>query len=103
MGLKAFDEVVLTSDLSNGSFKEGTIGVVVEVFPGSSGYALEFFAANGQTLGFEIVSANEVAPVSEFPFPVRVERAAKTWLRSGQRRPPEATMQSVRNARLHGS
>jgi len=76
MKIKEFDEIVITENLANGTFKKGTIGVVVDVLSENSGYVLEFFAANGQTLGVEIVSANQVAPVSEFPFPVRVEKAA---------------------------
>jgi hypothetical protein len=76
MGIKEFDEVVLISDLANGSFKKGTIAVVVDVLNEGQGYALEFFAANGQTLGVEIVQANRVAPISDFPFPVRVDHAA---------------------------
>ena len=76
MKIKEFDEIVITENLANGTFRKGTIGVVVDVLSENSGYVLEFFAANGQTLGVEIVSANQVAPVSEFPFPVRVEKAA---------------------------
>jgi hypothetical protein len=49
---------------------------VVDVLNEGQGYALEFFAANGQTLGVEIVQANRVAPISDFPFPVRVDHAA---------------------------
>lgn len=76
MEIKAFEEVVLTVDLQNGKFKAGTLGVVVDVLAEGAGYALEIFAANGQTLGVEIVTASQVAPASDFPFPVKVEWAA---------------------------
>ncbi len=76
MEIKEFDEVVLKSDVASGTFKAGTIGVVVDIFSRNEGYAIEFFAANGETLGVEIVPKNQVESVSEFPYPVRVERAA---------------------------
>ena len=43
---------------------------------GGEAYVVEFFAANGETLGIEILEARFIAPASEFPFPVKVERAA---------------------------
>jgi hypothetical protein len=76
MEIKAFEEVVLTADLPNRTFKAGTLGVVVDVLAEGAGYAIEIFAANGQTLGVEVVAANQIAPASDFPFPVKVERAA---------------------------
>lgn len=76
MNIAAFDEVVLTSDTPSGKFKKGTLGVVADVLKNGDAYIIEFFAANGETLGVEILEAQFVASASEFPFPVKVERAA---------------------------
>ena len=32
MKIKEFDEIVITENLANGTFKKGTIGVVVDVY-----------------------------------------------------------------------
>lgn len=76
MEIRAFEDVVLVKDLTNGHFSKGTLGVVADVLHEGKGFVVEFFAANGQTLGVEIVDASFVAPASAFPFPVRVESAA---------------------------
>jgi len=64
MEIKAFEEIVLTKDLPSGSFLKGTTGVVADVLLEGKGFAIELFAANGQTLGIEIVEASSVAASS---------------------------------------
>lgn len=76
MSLEPIEGIVLKADLPSGKFEKGTLGVVAEVLKNGEGYVVEFFAANGETLGVEIIEARLVAPASEFPFPVKVERAA---------------------------
>lgn len=76
MTISAFDEIVLTDNLPSGKFGKGTIGVVADVLKNGEGYVIEFFAANGETLGVEILKVQFVAPAFEFPFPVKVVKAA---------------------------
>ncbi|HRH36528.1 MAG TPA: DUF4926 domain-containing protein [Catalimonadaceae bacterium] len=76
MEIRAFEEIVLLKDLPNGHFSKGTLGVVADVLNEGKGFVIEFFAANGQTLGVEIMDASFVASASEFPYPIRVENAA---------------------------
>ena len=70
MRLKPFDEIALTADLPSGKFEKGTLGVVADVLKNGEAYMVEFFAANGETLGVEILESRFVAPASQFPFPV---------------------------------
>ena len=76
MSIAEFDEVVLTAEVPSGKFGKGTLGVVADVLKGGEAYVVEFFAANGETLGVEILESRFIAPASEFPFAVKVELAA---------------------------
>jgi len=58
--MELFERVVLLEDLPNTTFIKGDIATVVEIYNGKQGYEIEFFAADGTTLGVETVSADMV-------------------------------------------
>ena len=53
--IKEFDRIILSKDLTGTSFVKGDIGTVVMVYENGRGFEIEFFAADGSTLGVETV------------------------------------------------
>ena len=62
--LKEFERAFLTEDLSGTSFVKGDIGTIVLIHENGAGYEIEFFAADGSTLGVETVFATQVKSVA---------------------------------------
>lgn len=58
--IKEFERVVLTENLKGTAFVKGDVGTVVMIHANGKGYEIEFFAADGSTLGVETVEANQV-------------------------------------------
>jgi len=58
--IKKFERVVLTENLKGTPFVKGDVGTVVMIHDNSKGFEIEFFAADGSTLGVETVEANQV-------------------------------------------
>ena len=64
-----FERVVLLRDLPAEGLRAGDVGTIVERYPASgetpSGYEVEFFAANGETVAVASVSEDAVRPATE--------------------------------------
>ena len=58
--IKEFERVILTENLKGTPFVKGDVGTVVMIYDNGKGYEVEFFAADGSTLGVETVRANQV-------------------------------------------
>ncbi len=58
--IKEFDRIILIKDLAGTDFVKGDIGTVVTIYYEGEGYEIEFFAADGATLGVETVSKNDI-------------------------------------------
>ncbi|MFI5172166.1 MAG: DUF4926 domain-containing protein [Chitinophagales bacterium] len=58
--IKEFDRIVLIRDLPGTIFVKGDIGTVVMIYDGGRGYEIEFFAADGSTLGVESVDTHDL-------------------------------------------
>ena len=58
--MELFERVVLLEDLPDTTFIKGDIATVVEIYKDNGGYEIEFFAADGTTLGVETVPAGAV-------------------------------------------
>ena len=58
--IKEFERVVLTANLKGTPFVKGDVGTVVMIHDNGKGFDVEFFAADGSTLGVETVEANQV-------------------------------------------
>ena len=58
--MELFERVVLLKDLPDTSFIKGDVATVVEIYNKGEGYEVEFFAADGSTLGVETVSADAI-------------------------------------------
>ncbi len=58
--IKEFDRVILTENLEGTPFVRGDIGTIVMIYENGKGYEVEFFAADGSTLGVETVTSNQV-------------------------------------------
>ena len=58
--MELFERVVLVNDLPLTTFIKGDVATIVEIYPDSKGYEIEFFAADGTTLGVETVPADAV-------------------------------------------
>jgi hypothetical protein len=56
--MELFERVVLVQDLENTRFITGDIATIVEIYDNGNGYEIEFFAADGTTLGVETVPAS---------------------------------------------
>ena len=60
---KEFERVYLVEDLPDTSFVKGDVGAIVMIHENGAGYEIEFFAADGSTLGVETVTASQVKSV----------------------------------------
>ena len=58
--IKEFERVVLTENLKGTPFVKGDVGTVVMIHENGKGFEVEFFAADGSTLGVETVEAGQV-------------------------------------------
>ncbi|MBX7141224.1 MAG: DUF4926 domain-containing protein [Chitinophagales bacterium] len=58
--IKEFERVVLTENLNGTPFVKGDVGTVVMIHNNGKGYEVEFFAADGSTLGVETVEGTQV-------------------------------------------
>ena len=58
--MELFERVVLLEDLPHTSFIKGDIATVVAIYSDNKGYEIEFYAADGTTLGVETVEASKV-------------------------------------------
>lgn len=58
--MKLFERVVLVKNLVNSRFIKGDVATIVEIYGKGKGYEIEFFAADGSTLGVETVPANAI-------------------------------------------
>jgi hypothetical protein len=58
--MELFERVVLLKDLTGTKFIKGDVATIVEIYTGGKGYELEFFAADGTTLGVETVAATAI-------------------------------------------
>jgi hypothetical protein len=58
--MELFERVVLLKDLPNSAFIKGDIATIVEIYDKGRGYEIEFFAADGSTLGVETVPADVI-------------------------------------------
>ena len=58
--MELFERVVLLNDLTGTKFIKGDVATVVEIYNRGEGYEIEFFAADGTTLGVESVAADAV-------------------------------------------
>jgi len=58
--IKEFERVVLTENLNGTPFVKGDVGTVVMIHNNGKGLEVEFFAADGSTLGVETVDAGKV-------------------------------------------
>lgn len=56
--IKEFDRIILSKDLAGTNFIKGDIGTVVMIYENGKGFEIEFFAADGSTLGVETVLAD---------------------------------------------
>ncbi|MBK9123913.1 MAG: DUF4926 domain-containing protein [Chloroflexi bacterium] len=63
--IREHDRIVLTTDLPDGRFRAGDIGVVVMIHGDHAGYEVEFFTLTGDTLDVVTVDVEQVRPVSE--------------------------------------
>lgn len=61
--MKEYDEVALSVDLPDEGLREGDTGVIVDVLANGEAFVIEFFTVDGETIGVEILKANEVRPV----------------------------------------
>jgi hypothetical protein len=61
--IRALDNVVLTSELTEFELKEGDIGTVVLVHRDNAGYEVEFVALDGETLAVVSLSKAQVRPI----------------------------------------
>jgi hypothetical protein len=59
--MELFERVVLVEDLPHTTYIKGDIATVVEIYKKDKGYEIEFFAADGSTLGVETVPAHAIA------------------------------------------
>jgi len=57
--IKEFERVVLRENLPGTPFVKGDVGTVVMIHEDGKGYEVEFFAADGSTLGVESVEAHQ--------------------------------------------
>ena len=64
-GIHEFDRVVLTADVDGGRFRTGDVGTVVHIHGQGTGYEIEFFALNGETIDVATVDAAQVRKVSD--------------------------------------
>ena len=58
--MELFERVVLLKDLPDTEFIKGDIATIVEIYQGGKGFDIEFFAADGSTLGVETVMSDMV-------------------------------------------
>ena len=58
--MELFERVFLLDNLAGTQFIKGDVATVVEIYEGGKGYEIEFFAADGTTLGVESVEANAI-------------------------------------------
>lgn len=58
--MELFERVILLEDLPHTTFIKDDIATIVEIYEGNKGYEIEFFAADGTTLGVETVPSNLV-------------------------------------------
>lgn len=68
--IKEFDRIVLTEDLPSQKLKKGDVGTVVMIHPkmvlattAPSGFEVEFFTLDGNTLTVETLLPNQIRPV----------------------------------------
>ena len=62
--IKEFDQVVIIEDLPKYQLVSGDLGTVVMIHGDHTGYELEIFSADGQTLDVVTVKAAQVRPVN---------------------------------------
>jgi hypothetical protein len=58
--MELFERVFLLDNLAGTKFIKGDVATIVEIYDSGEGYEIEFFAADGTTLGVESVSANAI-------------------------------------------
>ncbi len=58
--VKEFERIILTENLKDSPFVKGDAGTIVMTHPDSKGFEVEFFALEGNTLGVETVSADQI-------------------------------------------
>jgi hypothetical protein len=68
--INEFDRVVLTGDIPEKKLKKGDVGTVVMVYPKviltstlPTGFEVEFFTLDGNTLAVETLLPNQIRPV----------------------------------------
>ncbi|MBA3649551.1 MAG: DUF4926 domain-containing protein [Chitinophagales bacterium] len=58
--IQEFERIVLTENLPGTPFIKGDVGTIVMIHENGKGYEVEFFAADGSTLGVETVEAYQI-------------------------------------------
>ncbi len=64
---KEHSRVILTEPVESddgGMMLPGDIGVIIHIHPKGAAYVLEFFGANGETVGIATAKSSEVRPVT---------------------------------------
>jgi hypothetical protein len=56
--MELFERVILLEDLPDTTFIKGDLATIVEIYDKATAYELEFFAADGTSLGVETVAAH---------------------------------------------
>jgi hypothetical protein len=58
--MELFERVFLLHNLAGTKFIKGDVATIVEIYDNGKGYEIEFFAADGTTLGVESVPADAI-------------------------------------------
>ena len=68
--INEFDRIVLNVDIPKKKLKKGDVGTVVMIYPKgalatmpATGYEIEFFTLDGNTVGVETLLPNQIRPV----------------------------------------
>ena len=63
--IKELERVALTADLPRHSLVKDDVGTVVFVYPGGTGFEVEFFSLTGETIAVATVATGEIRPLRQ--------------------------------------